>query len=114
MRRQFWYGVIGTVVVVAVGLTGYFVTVAKQAEDEKVLISELVQLRSAIAIYKSSFSENPENLQEALSAKYPFNVPKWTVKIDAEKGAVDPFLNPYKYSAESAWVQSSTPGFEKW
>ena len=114
MKSSSWYILIGCVIVLAVSLTGYYIHVGKQSEKERTLISELVQLRSAIALYKATYKEIPEDLTTALDANYPFNMPVWTIKIDSKIGAVDPFGNPYKYDSVTGWVQSRTTGFEKW
>lgn len=114
MSRTFWYGLIALAVVVALGATGFWIHMAKKSQREQALLSELVQLRSAIAIYKSSFQENPPTLEEALGAKYAFQIPAWTVKQDPALGAVDPFGNRYQYSAKTGWVHSDTSGYEKW
>ena len=114
MKRKTWYMLISAVVVIAIGITGVSIHMAKQAQNEQTMISELAQLRTAVQMYKSVFHSNPADLSAALTAKYPFAPPQWSMQRNAQGQPMDPFESPYAYDAKSGWIKSTTSGYESW
>lgn len=119
-RAAWEWLVFGVVVIVAVFLLGSTYGFQHKLEKEKALHSQLQGLRSAVLLYKAVNKVNPTALEvlangvfqlpdESLARKYIEHPPT----ISNGK-FLDPFGNVYTYDGKSAWIRSTTKGYESW
>lgn len=121
VNREWWEVIVMfciALVVSALVLTSVYFE--RQMVKQRTMYYQLVILRNSVNLFKSVNRNNPSSLAELAEGVYRFEGEKITrkylenISLD-DKGAVsDPFGNPYKYSADTGWIASSTRGFEFW
>jgi len=91
-----------------------------KVDNDRLLMSELEQMRSAITMYKMINKTNPPSLEGLVKQTYTFkpgDTPKpYLPNIKPGKNGkfIDPFGNPYKYDVAKGWVLSTTPKYANW
>lgn len=118
-KRSAYEWILVTIVVVLTVVLGVGLYSGRdKVTKSKLLIQELAMLRSGAAQYKMINKRPPSSLKELLAAVYDFDGEKRSFLESAplsDKGEVtDPFGNPYNYDPKSGWINSTTPGFERW
>lgn len=86
---------------------------------EKVMRSELLGMRTAIALYKTLNGSNPRNLGILTIETFSFNEGIKSFYLESlpiqDNGKIlDPFGNEYSYNSELGWVTSSTKEYDSW
>lgn len=115
MTRAKWYALILLVVAILAGTTYFSNQKKANLQNERALILELNQLRSAILLYKRAHNSNPKTLTEALESKTELGSKvQWSAKKGKNDQWLDPFGNPYLYNSGKAWVHSTSKGYESW
>jgi hypothetical protein len=99
---------------------GAVLKMEKKGAEQKVLMYQLLSLRTSLNLFKSVMSRNPSDLKELGTAVFKFpgdaddrrflNGPV----LDAKGAVLDPFGNPYDYDPKTGWVRSTTPGYTYW
>lgn len=118
-KRSVWeIIVVAVVVTLTVIMSAAIYARRVDAEKGRLLMRELVMLRSSLVLYMIVNHERVESLAELQSRRYgvggvvlPY-ADELPVSDDGE--VIDPFGNPYHYDKKSGWVSSTTSGFELW
>lgn len=120
-NRKSWEWLVFVIVIgLAVILMGSTYHYSKQLNDRRQLYYELQELRNAATTFKALNKRNPVDIKDLVTAtimmpnditvrKLIDNPPKLV-----NGKYVDPFGNPFAYDAKTAWVKSTTPGYERW
>jgi len=115
MTRRKWYTAIVLAVVASFGITLLAAQSAKKAENERAMLFELKQLRTAVQLHLNNNKQLPQDLSAALSSNYNTSHPiEWSFTRNEQGVPVDPFGATYQYNPQTGWVASSTPGYESW
>ena len=88
---------------------------------QKTMFYELQVLRISIQLYKAVERRNPNTLEELVMGEYSFpgeserrRFLEYTPALNDQGLIADPFGYPYVYNPKTAWIRSSTPGYEFW
>jgi hypothetical protein len=118
-RRSLWEVVVVAVIVVLTVIMGAAIY-ARRAEAEKgrLLMRELMMLRSSLIVYMIVNRERAPSLKELQSRRYEVEgvVLRYSdeLPLSADGEVIDPFGNPYRYDPKTGWISSATGGFEHW
>lgn len=119
-RRPVYEWIVITGVVALALIMGAALTSARaKVEKGNLLVDELSAIRTAIVTFKETNGTYPASLSDLTKTTFdtgdgvqrPFleGVPS------GEKGRwIDPFGKLYAYDPASGWVQSQSPGYERW
>ncbi|MBI4366609.1 MAG: hypothetical protein HY543_07310 [Deltaproteobacteria bacterium] len=119
-RAKFEWVSMCCIIIAGVGLTGGLHMQRAQTQKAEVLMQDLSQLRSAIALYKTVKQQNPPSLAVLLSETYQFGneAPRHYVTnlaLAAEGNRLlDPFGQAYAYDPHVGWIRSVSKGYEQW
>lgn len=119
-RAKYEWLIIVIVLVAGIGVTFGLLQARGKAQKSELLMRDLSQLRSAVALYKTVKKANPPSLDALVKETYnlaPGEAPKPFVsnlKLGRGNQMVDPFGNTYAYDLQKGWVHSTTKGFESW
>lgn len=119
-RPKYEWVIIAVVLVVGIVVAFGIYTKRDTTRKARLLISELSEVRSAVATYKMLNRANPPSLETLTRLSYAFepNSPARPylkdVKAAKDGKVLDPFGNTYAYDAKTGWTKSATKGYENW
>jgi hypothetical protein len=114
MGRKFWYSVIAMTAIFSIVITFAGIWQSKKQMNERILLLELTQLRSAIQIYKNKNHKNPENIHQLFQEDNGFTPSPRALTLDDNGNPKDPFGNVYLYDKNSAAIISQTKKYKNW
>lgn len=119
-RNSLEYLLIIAVVLVVGFLVGANIYYQRLDAKQKALYYELQMIRGGINLFKIVQERNPRNLTELAQGVYKFpgemETKKYLTNVPFGKDGemIDPFGNPFFYDYKTAWLRSSTSGYEMW
>lgn len=113
MTRKMSYFVLGTALLISLGVTVLSVHVAQQSEREQAMLYELKTLRNVIELYVMEKKAHPHDIGDAIASTHRSTLQNVAPQMSSE-GPLDPFGHPYQYNPNSGWVFSQTNGYRSW
>lgn len=119
-RARFEWVILLVVLVAGTAVTLGLLHIRGKAQRSELLLRELSQLRSAVALYKTVMKANPPSLTSLAKETYHLSLAEeprpflFGIRPAPNGRLVDPFGHAYVYDLQNGWVHSITKGFETW
>jgi hypothetical protein len=120
MRRKYERVALIVIAILTMAIMGVAIYFERQLSNQKAMFYQLQALRTSVNLYKAINKKNPKTLEALVNEDFKFpneEVPRKYLQsppMDASGRVVDPFGDPYMYDSKTAWIRSSTMGYEYW
>lgn len=118
-RAKYEVLIVGVVVVLSVAISLGIYVGRSRISKEKTMMGELLNMRTAITLYKIINKKSPDDIIDLVEKEFSFGGGASLKYIQSlplmpDGRIIDPFGNEYLYDNGKSWVGSSTDGYKSW